>query len=148
MVSALTDHLGYLLRQLSNHVSQGFAQNLAAEGVTVAEWVFMRELYDEEALPSVRLAERLGMTRGAITKLGDRLMARGLILRGSAAADRRVQALRLTAAGRALVPRLAAMADANDAAAFGHLSPQDRDRLQSLLHDLIRHHGLHSPPTA
>ena len=73
MVSALTDHLGYLLRQLSNHVSQGFAQNLAAEGVTVAEWVFMRELYDEEALPSVRLAERLGMTRGAITKLGDRL---------------------------------------------------------------------------
>ena len=148
MVSALTDHLGYLLRQLSNHVSQGFAQNLAAEGVTVAEWVFMRELYDEEALPSVRLAERLGMTRGAITKLGDRLMARGLILRGSAAADRRVQALRLTAAGRALVPQLAALADANDAHFFGHLSATERQALTHAMQALVQHHQLKDIPTA
>ena len=43
-VPELTDHLGYWLRQVSNHVSQGFARKLAAQDVTVAEWAVMRVL--------------------------------------------------------------------------------------------------------
>ena len=64
-VSDLTAHLGYWLRYVSNHVSQAFARKVEAHGVTVAEWVLMRQLLGEEALAPSRLAERMGMTRGA-----------------------------------------------------------------------------------
>ena len=79
-MSSLESHLGYWLRYVSNHVSHAFALKLAAGGVTVAEWVVLRELYDGESAPSA-LADRLGMTRGAISKLADRLIAKDMIVR-------------------------------------------------------------------
>ncbi|MBL8583637.1 MAG: MarR family transcriptional regulator, partial [Rhizobiaceae bacterium] len=71
-VSALESHLGYWLRLVSNRVSHGFARKLAGREIIAAEWVVLRELHDSAAAPS-RLAERLGMTKGAISKLADRL---------------------------------------------------------------------------
>ena len=147
MPAALTDHLGYLLRALSNHVSQGFAARLAAEGTTVAEWVLLRLLHDGPGLPPSHLAGQMGMTRGAITKLADRLIARGLVLRSAEDRDGRAQRLALTDAGRALVPRLATRADLNEAAAFGHLPPPERAAFEATLLGLIRHHGLKTAPT-
>lgn len=146
MPAALTSHLGYLLRSLSNHVSQRFAAKLAADGTSVAEWVLLRELFDGAGQPPSQLAGRMGLTRGAITKLADRLIARGLVLRLADQADGRAQRLALTPAGRALVPHLAALADRNEAEAFGHLSPADRDALAETLRALIRHHGLQTAP--
>ena len=80
-IAALTDHLGYWLRLVSNHVSHAFARGIEGQGVTVAEWVVLRQLYDVDALAPSRLAERMGMTRGAISKLADRLIAKALIAR-------------------------------------------------------------------
>src|SRR5487761_1885508 len=111
-VPDLTAHLGYWLRYVSNHVSQAFARKVEANGVTVAEWVLMRRLLDEKAIAPSRLAERARMTRGAITKLADRLIAKSLLLRVAAPEARRAITLSLTPAGRALMPRLAALADA------------------------------------
>ena len=145
-VSALTDHLGFWMRQVSNHVSGQFAARLAAQGVSVVEWVLLRELFGAGAVAQIRLAARLGLTRGAVTKLADRLEARGLIARQADAADGRVQALTLTDQGAALVPVLAALADANDAACFAALSPQDRTHLVTILQDLARSLGLETPP--
>ena len=143
MVSALTDHLGFWLRLVSNHVSGRFADALEAEGVSVVEWVLLRALYGAELpVPQVRLAERMGMTRGAISKLADRLVARGLILRQGDALDGRVQALTLTRAGEALVPGLAALADANDAACFAGLSAEEQEALRALVQKLAEAQGL------
>lgn len=137
MVSGLTDHLGFWLRLVSNHVSGRFARALEAEEVSVVEWVLLRAVYDAELpVPQVRLAKRMGMTRGAITKLADRLVARGLILRQGDALDGRVQALTLTRAGEALVPGLADLADANDAACFAALSAEEQACLRALLQKL------------
>lgn len=146
MPTALTSHLGYLLRSLSNHVSHRFAARLAQDGTSVAEWVLLRELFDATGLPPSHLAARMGLTRGAITKLADRLIARGLVLRLADQVDGRAQRLALTPAGRALVPHLAALADLNEAEAFGHLSSAERDALGETLRALIRHHGLETSP--
>lgn len=62
--SQLTDHLGYWLRQVSNHVSHGFARKLADKDVTVAEWGLMRILYGKEPSAPSRLADEMGLTRG------------------------------------------------------------------------------------
>lgn len=143
-VAALTDHTGYWLRMVSNAVSQDFARRVAERGVTVAEWVFLRALYDEDGLAPTLLADRMGMTRGAISKLADRLAAKGLILRADGAG--RGQVLSLTAAGRALVPTLARLADENDADFFGVLSGAERAALNEILHALAARRGLTLPP--
>ena len=49
--SELTDHTGYWMRMVSNAVSQEFARKVCGEDVTVAEWAFMRALYDLERTP-------------------------------------------------------------------------------------------------
>jgi DNA-binding MarR family transcriptional regulator len=144
--SDLTAHLGYWLRYVSNHVSQAFARKVEAHGVTVAEWVLMRQLLDEEALAPSRLAARMGMTRGAVSKLADRLIAKSLLARIADPQDGRAQTLSLTRAGRAMVPKLAALADANDAEFFEHLAPKDRAALLSTLRQIVERRGLKSLP--
>ena len=144
--SDLSAHLGYWLRYVSNHVSQAFARKVEAHGVTVAEWVLMRQLLDEEALAPSRLADRMGMTRGAITKLADRLITKSMLLRAADPDDRRAQTLALTSTGRALLPELAALADANDAEFFDHLAPGDRAALLRILGEIVEKRGLKSIP--
>jgi DNA-binding MarR family transcriptional regulator len=144
--SDLSAHLGYWLRYVSNHVSQAFARKMEAHGVTVAEWVLMRQLLKEEALAPSHLADRMGMTRGAISKLADRLLAKSMLVRAADPKDGRAQTLALTSAGRALVPKLAALADANDAEFFDHLKPRDRAALFRILRDIVEHRGLKSLP--
>jgi DNA-binding MarR family transcriptional regulator len=144
--SDLTAHLGYWLRYVSNHVSQAFARKVEAHGVTVAEWVLMRQLLEEEALAPSRLADRMGMTRGAISKLADRLIAKGMLARAADPEDGRAQTLALTPAGRALVPALAALADANDAEFFNLLAPEDRAALFRILRGIVEKRGLKTLP--
>jgi DNA-binding MarR family transcriptional regulator len=145
-ISDLSTHLGYWLRYVSNHVSHAFSAKLQARGVTVAEWVVMRELYAVDSSAPSRLAEQLGMTRGAITKLANRLIAKSLVARKADPGDGRAQTLALTAKGRALVPGLAALADRNDAEFFGHLTAQEHKKLKQLLKGIVDHCGLKFVP--
>lgn len=142
----LSDHLGYWLRFVSNHVSHDFAQKLAGLDVTVAEWVVMREVYDSDAMAPSRLADKLGMTRGAITKLADRLIAKSLIYRKDNASDARAHALLLTPSGKRLVPKLAALADQNESEFFGYMTRGERAALESMLKDIVRRRGLKTIP--
>lgn len=148
MVSGLEDHLGYWLRFVSNHVSHAFAAKLEGLGVTVAEWVVLRELYEDEALAPSVLAERLGMTRGAISKLAERLVAKDLLVRAAGGRDRRYQDLALTKAGRLLVPELADLADRNDAEFFDLLDPATRATVEAAMKEIVRRRGLRAIPTS
>lgn len=145
--SALEDHVGYWLRFVSNHVSHAFQTKVEALGVTVAEWVALREIFDTCEVPPSALAERLGMSRGAISKLVDRLIAKGLVERGEEGPDRRYRSARITGAGRKLVPRLARLADANDAEFFGHLDSESRQQFSETLREIVRRHGMKNLPT-
>jgi DNA-binding MarR family transcriptional regulator len=146
--SPLQAHLGYWLRFVSNHVSHAFGLKLAARDVTVAEWVTMRELFEAPAVAPSALAERMGMTRGAISKLAERLIDKGLIARTESEEDRRWQTLALTAKGRALVPALAALADRNDEEFFGCLSPAARAAVEAAMKEIVRRRGLRAVPVA
>lgn len=144
-ISPLESHLGYWMRYVSNHVSHAFSLKLATRGVTVAEWVVLRELHDGESAPSA-LADRLSMTRGAISKLADRLIVKGLIVRRANAGDRRFQSLALTRAGRAATPKLAALADENDREFFADLDSATREAIATAMKDIVRRKGLRGAP--
>jgi DNA-binding MarR family transcriptional regulator len=145
-VAGLEAHLGYWLRFVSNHVSHTFSGKLEGRSVSVGEWVTLRELYDADGIAPIRLAERLGMTRGAISKIAERLIAKSLAKRKPDPNDGRGQFLTLTAAGRRLVPVLAALADQNDAEFFGHLSMEDREKVMHVLKEIVERRGLKSVP--
>jgi DNA-binding MarR family transcriptional regulator len=145
-VSELTDHLGYWLRLVSNNVSTAFARRLEGEGVTVAEWVVLRMLFNVDELVPSKLATRMSMTRGAISKLSDRLLAKQLIERRDSPNDRRAHTLKLSEKGRGLVPRLAKLADANDQSFFGVLSSHERAALRRALEKIVQFHGLSDTP--
>jgi DNA-binding MarR family transcriptional regulator len=145
-ISDLETHLGYWLRFVSNHVSHAFALKVEAYGVTVAEWVILRELLDRGATAPSQLAEHLNLTRGAITKLADRLLAKAMITRTASKDDKRCQTLEITHTGKTLVPKLAALADQNDARFFGALDPDDHAHLDRILKTLVRQNNLKSTP--
>jgi DNA-binding MarR family transcriptional regulator len=146
-ISNLQAHLGYWLRIVSNAISQNFAREVEAEGVTVAEWVFLRMLYDVEPIAPSLLAERMGMTKGAISKLADRLIEKNLVEREANPEGKRGQTLALRPWGRALVPRLAELADQNDALFFATLAPSERDQLEVLLRKIVSARALTNVPT-
>ncbi len=144
--SKLTDHTGYWMRMVSNAVSQEFARKVACQGVTVAEWSFMRALYDSEPMSPSILAETMGMTRGAISKLAERLLAKGLVARTENQEDKRAHSLSLTNEGRSKIPVLAALADENDAEFFTLLTPEEHEALNRTLKALAERRGLNTTP--
>jgi len=144
--ASLDSHIGFWLRFVSNHVSQSFARKLERSGVTVAEWVMLREMFEAGATSPSRLADSSGLTRGAVSKLVERLVRKKLATREEAGDDRRYQDLTLTAAGRALVPKLAALADRNEEEFFSCLSAQERAGLMNMLRKLAAANRLKKIP--
>jgi DNA-binding MarR family transcriptional regulator len=145
-VSELESHLGYWLRFLSNHVSHGFQRRVEAAGVSLSEWVVLRQIYGGACSSPSDLVEAIGMTKGAISKIVAHLEEKQLLSRAITPADRRQQALELTRRGEALVPSLARLADENDAEYFGHLSKSTRAELLATLTELVRYHQLDAVP--
>lgn len=146
-VSDLKSHIGYRLRVVSNAVSQSFARRLSSSGVTVAEWVVLREMFssDQKISPSV-VAEMTGLTRGAVSKLIERLLQKNLVTRRHSQDDRRYQEIQLTPAATKLVPKLARLADENDHAFFSVLGESERKALVATLIKIAEHHQLHTNP--
>jgi DNA-binding MarR family transcriptional regulator len=107
----------------------------------------MRTLYGKEPMLPSQIAADMGMTRGAITKLADRLIGKSLVVRKASRDDGRAQTLALTARGMSLTPELAALADRNDAEFFDHLSEAERKTLERLLRRMVERNNLTAMPT-
>lgn len=144
--SPLETHIGFWLRFVSNQVSSRFQKLLEEHGTTVTEWVAMRTLYAREDVTHAELINALGMTKGAASKILSKLESKALIERRFAENSAKVQVLRLTAQGNALLPVLAALADANDAFFFGHLDETQQQALLTLMQELVNYHQLQQLP--
>lgn len=146
--SDLKSHLGFWLRTVSNQVSYSFARKVEATGVTVAEWVILRELFDHqyEIAPSL-VAKKLSLSRGAVSKLMDRLVVKKLVNRKDSVEDRRYQTVALTKAAETLVPKLAKLADENDEEFFGELTKTEKQNLYQILHKIVETKGISEIPT-
>jgi DNA-binding MarR family transcriptional regulator len=142
----LDAHIGFWMRFVSNHVSASFEKRLAAQGISVTEWVALRTLFDGELTSHASMIDALGMTKSAASKILARLEEKGLMERGYADESAKTQVLALTKKGQQLVPQLALLADENDDFYFGHLSPEARENLLTLLRDLVITHQLKQIP--
>ena len=87
----IESHLGYWLRRVSNHVSGAFARALEAKHASVAEWVVICRIDARPGITPGEIAEALDLTRGAVSKIIDKLEAKNWIVRSTKPEDSRVQ---------------------------------------------------------
>jgi DNA-binding MarR family transcriptional regulator len=95
------ESVGYLMRRILATVSQEVERELEPSGLTNAQWVPLLKLYMGTASTVAELARECMLDTGGMTRLLDRLEAKGLVRRVRSSEDRRVVNLELTDEGRA-----------------------------------------------
>lgn len=146
-IAQLESHLGYLLRRVSNAVSRTFSRALHEKQTSVAEWVLLRELHERGQSAPGELASSLGLTRGAVSKIVEKLDVKGWVRTDAKEGDSRFRLLSLTGAGRRHLPVLAEIANQNDARYFDCLSANEKSVLRALLIKLADHNQINDVPT-
>lgn len=132
----------YLLSQLGAHAGAAFAERIAALDLTPPQTGLIRLVAAEPGLSQQAIATRLGMPASRLVALVDGLDERGLVERRRNPVDRRLYALHLTEAGRALLGRIAVVGKAHDEAITAALDADERATLQALLERIAKEQGL------
>jgi MarR family transcriptional regulator, lower aerobic nicotinate degradation pathway regulator len=130
---SLTHWPGYLMTFIAEHASERFERELRDVGIR-ARHASVLVLIDAEGPMSQRaLGRRLRIDKSPMVGVVDDLERLGLAQRRRRASDRRVQAIHLTDAGRALAARVTAVADELNERIFAPLDEAEREQLQALL---------------
>jgi MarR family transcriptional regulator, organic hydroperoxide resistance regulator len=127
------------LLRTADLVRRGLGQVLEPYDITPQQYNVLRILRGagEQGLPTLEIGERMIEQAPGVTRLLDRLEAKGLVRRERCPQDRRQVLCQLTPGGHELVERLDGPIDSADAAAVAMLGPEDQDRLLRLL-DAVR----------
>ena len=105
------------------------------EGLTGAGFNVLRVLEEErkEGLPCSQVGERLLSRAPDVTRLLDRLEAKGLIRRARSSEDRRVVRVWITAKGSRLLAKMVPDVEAQSLSQLGHLTRKELKELTRLL---------------
>ncbi|MBX6751196.1 MAG: MarR family transcriptional regulator, partial [Micromonosporaceae bacterium] len=76
--------------------------------VSLPQFRLLLVLHERGCLPSTQVADALGLVGSSVTRLADRLVASGHVVRGSDPGNRSIVTLDLTRKGRALVRKVIA----------------------------------------
>ena len=136
MDDALGDRPGFLIRRLHQIHLALFAEECAPFGVTPVQFSIMTVAQAQPGLEQVALAQEVGVDRTTLTNVLTRLEGRGLVIR-TAAIDRRVKRVSLTAEGRATLIRMTGAAERAHARTVEALAPGDRTAFLIALRALV-----------
>jgi DNA-binding MarR family transcriptional regulator len=109
--------------------------------VSLPQFRVLAVLADLGCSRSVQVADGLGLDASTVTRLADRLVAAGHIVRGRDPGNRTVVTLRLTDTGRDLVIQVLEWRRRELTRILGQLAPGDRDTLTAALRQLIEAAG-------
>lgn len=101
-----SDSVGYLMRRILSAVAAAVERELEPTGLTHAQWVPLFKLAVQPGATVAELARLCELDAGAMTRLLDRLEAKGLCQRERSSEDRRVVRLALTEQGRAVAEQI------------------------------------------
>lgn len=97
----------YLMRRILACMAAEVEDALEPTGLTNAQWVPLLKLHMGEASSVAELARECQLDTGAMTRLLDRLEAKGLLARVRSSQDRRVVNIELTGEGRKAARQIA-----------------------------------------
>ena len=100
--------VGHLMSRARTSLLAGLDAELERFGLSGMQFAVLKHLAEGAAETAADLCRYLHYDTGAMTRILDRLEQKGLVRRERCREDRRVVFLRLTAGGRAQLPRLLA----------------------------------------
>jgi DNA-binding MarR family transcriptional regulator len=127
----------YLMRQILTCMSGQIDEALEPRGLTNAQWVPLLKLYMKRASTVAELARECKLDAGAMTRLLDRLEAKGLVARVRSSEDRRVVNLELTREGREAAKEIPAVLCKVQNSFLEGLSVADWQQLKDLLRRIL-----------
>ena len=133
----IDDYLAYLLARASHLISAEFHVVVRRSRLPVLQWRVMAALADGQSTSIGEVAAIVLTPQSTLTRVAERMVRAGLLLRAADAADRRITRIRLTAAGLKLSRKLVGQAREHEAAVLATVSPADAAALKRILRRLI-----------
>lgn len=125
--------LGYLFRDIHRAFSKVLQTRIAAHGVTIGQWYFLRALWEEDGLTQRELSQRVGMMEPTTVTALNGMEKRGYVKRVRNTTDRRKVNIYLTDLGRSLRPKLLPFAvETNELAAAG-VTAKEIEKVRTVL---------------
>jgi DNA-binding MarR family transcriptional regulator len=127
------------LLRTADLVRRAVSQAVETHDITLQQYNVLRILRGagDKGLPTLEIAERMIEHAPGVTRLLDRLEAKGLVRRERCREDRRQVLCWLTPTGLELVTNLDEPVDRADVEAVAQLTPEDQEKLLRLL-DAVR----------
>lgn len=121
------EDIGHLLRRVATSILRQADKRLAGHGLTSAQWQALSRIQSGRCTTIADLAREAEADPGALTRLLDRLEAKGLCRRVRSADDRRAVNVELTSKGAVATSRApAALAEVIDAHLAGFSNEECR----------------------
>jgi len=132
------DSIGLMMRQILTSLAQGVEQRLVNSALTHAQWMPVLKLHLGHAATVAELARECHLDAGAMTRMLDRLEAKGLCTRSRSETDRRVVNIALTPAGSQAATEIPAVLCAVLNGHLNGLSADEFATLKSLLQRVLQ----------
>lgn len=129
--------LGYLLKHAERRVEELNAEALAPYGIDARELGILLVIDSHPPGSQQQAAQRLGIDRTSMVARIDTLESKGLLARHPHAADRRLNVVELTDAGRRTVRAAIEASDHAEAALLAPLDPQEAEQFRRMLQTVL-----------
>ncbi|MGA4844055.1 MarR family winged helix-turn-helix transcriptional regulator [Streptomyces sp. G45] len=147
MVRDYGQRLPYMMRMVSNALSQDLERTLRQFSLTHAQFAALAQLglEDPGGLSGAELGHRAGVTAQSMSAAVSSLLARGLVTRAPHPTHGRILEVRITPEGLDLVERAQEAARHVEDRALAGLTSAQQDELRALLRQITRTLGLYVP---
>lgn len=131
------ESIGYLMRRIVSQVAQEIERRMEPSGLTNAQWMPLHKLSMGHANTVAELARTCELDAGAMTRLLDRLEAKGLCRRERSSEDRRVVNLELTPDGQEAAKAIPAVLSQIQNECLAGFTAEEWHTLKSLLRRVL-----------
>jgi DNA-binding MarR family transcriptional regulator len=135
--------VGYLVNRVRSEVLSALDHEFATDTeiapleVTAAQYIILSGLLQRDTDSTSRLCKEMSYDPGAMTRMVDRLEAKGLVVRKRCPDDRRLVNIELTEAGRAAVPKMRACSVAVLNRLLRGFSPEEVQQFEGFLNRMV-----------
>ncbi len=134
-------HTGYWISRLAGEIRTRVDRRLKEYELTRSQLSIVMPLHFGRASTAAELTRELGVDSTAVTRLVDRLEAKGWVQRAADPDDRRVQRIELTEQARARIPQMKALGDELEASFLDGVSAEDRIVFHRVLMQMLSNVG-------
>ncbi len=142
------ESLGYLIKITSKMLSNAIDQELAPYGLTHQQFSILMALSKLKCKTAADIARETCNDTGAITRMLDRLEAKGLIRRVRSVADRRIVNIELTATGMGCAEKMPIVSINVLNRVLDGFDKKELETMKVFLHRLLAANGVRIPGAA